>query len=104
MALKPIVLIAPTTDEISTTVFNEVVGADIPATLIALGLDGVEKVEVFISPDNGETEEAVVQETVIVTLTASNNVVTINSPMTVGVQKSATTVAVGVFLSKQGFA
>ena len=104
MALNPIILIEAQTAIVDTTVFNQVVGADTPATLIATGLAGVEEVDVFISIDNGVTEQAVQQEGSLVVLTVNNNTLTINSPMTVGVRKDATVSAAGVSLAKQGFA
>ncbi len=104
MALKSITLIPEQTGVVTTPVFNEIVGGDTPATLIATGLAGVEEVDVLISVDNGVSNQPVVQEGTTVKLTVTNNTVTINSPMTVGVIKDTTVGAAGVFLSKQGFA
>ena len=71
----------------------------LPATLFATGLAGSEKAVVSISPDGGATFVEVQQEGVAIELTAINNTISINSPMTIGVTKEATVSAAGVFLN-----
>ena len=67
MALKPIILLEPQTGAKTSEAFP-VVGAEVPATLIATGLAGVETIAVEISLDGGTTWQPVIQESVTVVL------------------------------------
>lgn len=77
----------------------QITGKMWPVTLIARGLAGAEVVPVFFSVDDGITFETVFQEGSVVELTATNKVVTVNSPITIGVTKPTTAGEAGVFLA-----
>ena len=92
-------LIPAATDAETTQKVAKIRQEALPATLFATGLAGVEVATVFISPDGGGTFEAMFQGGTAVELTATNNIISINSPMTIGVTKDATASAAGVFLN-----
>ena len=77
----------------------QITGEMWPVTIIARGLQGAEVVPVFFSVDDEVTFETVFQEGAAVELTATNKVVTINSPMRIGVTKPTTAGQAGVFLA-----
>lgn len=105
MALKPIILIEPTTLAVVTPQkFVEVPGSSIPATVMADGLAGAETVTLHRSVDNGVTSEIIQQEGAVVTLTETDNTRTLNSPLTIGATKLATVAPVGVVIASEGFA
>ena len=104
MSLKPIVIIEPTTLASTGPEFIEITGADIPATLIATGLTGGEAMLLAISMDNGVTAIQISIDGVSASLLADNNVITINSPMTLVVVKFSTSNPAGAFLATQGLA
>lgn len=95
-------LITATTDAVSTKA--EYVCHSPPATVFAVGLAGAEEADLFISPDNGTTWQALGLEEGdgspgLVTLTATRTAFTINSPMYLGVTKDASVGAAGVYVS-----
>ncbi len=77
----------------------KIIQDQVPATLIARGLAGVEVVPVLFSTDNGATFENVFEGGSQVTLTATNKTFTINSPIHIGVTKPTTAGNAGVFLA-----
>ena len=92
-------IIAKQTGAVTTPVFVRVRKEMIPATIMADGLAGVEKAVVLRSVDGGETNEPAQQDGAAVELTATNNTITVNSPMMLGFTKEASVGAAGVFLS-----
>ena len=71
----------------------------VPATIMANDLAGSEEVDIFFSPDGGDSFATAFQEGSAIVLTATANILTIESPVHLGVQKDATVAAVGVFVS-----
>lgn len=94
-------LISPTT-AVATNDFEKVIGNQIPATLFATNLATTEEVDISISPDAGATFETIFQEGSAVVLSATNNTMTINSPVRIRVAKDATAALSGVFLNYEG--
>ena len=92
-------LIKPQTAAIEAIKFVKVDSNIVPATLIATGLTGKEVVPIYVTPDGGETSELASQESVAVELTATNNVISVNTPVYLGVSKPLTAAAVGVYLA-----
>ena len=98
MTLKPTTIITETTDAVSTAVEFPVVQKMLPATISATNLAGAETVAILFSVDGGSTFEPLAQDGADLELTATSNVFTIQSPMMLGVTKSATVGACGVFI------
>ena len=98
MSLKPTTIIGETTDAVSTTAEFPVVQKMLPATISATNLAGAETVAILFSVDGGATFEPLAQDGTDLELTATSNVFTIQSPMMLGVTKSATVGASGVFI------
>ncbi len=98
MPLTPTTIIEETTDAVSTAVEFAVVQKMLPATLSATNLTAAETVAVMFSVDGGTTFEALAQDGADLELTATSNVFSIQSPMMLGVTKSATASASGVFI------
>jgi len=92
-------LIAPVTAAVTVAKVVKIRQEALPATLFATGLAGIEKAVVNISQDAGATLTPAFQDGTAVELTATNNTIAINSPMTIGVTKGGTAVAAGVFLN-----
>ncbi|MEE8233706.1 MAG: hypothetical protein V3R41_03405 [Gammaproteobacteria bacterium] len=93
------VIIAPVTAVVTVAKIVKIRQEALPATLFATGLAGVEKAVVNISPDGGDSLTPAAQSGTAVELTATNNTIAINSPMTIGITKTATAGAAGVFLN-----
>lgn len=70
----------------------------LPATIFATNLAGAESVAILFSIDDGVTFEPLSQDGADLTLVATANTLTINSPMLLGVTKTATAAAAGVFV------
>lgn len=100
MGSTPQALIEPTTAAVTEQKKADVKQQQLPATLIATGLAGAETVTVYFTGDDGVTWSPAYQKTEQVILTATNNTVSVNSPITIGVLKAASVSAVGVFLSQ----
>ncbi len=92
-------LIDPTTSAITDPVIVKIDDNVAPATLIAEGLTGVEVISVLVSNDGGATTQQAFQNGTAVELTATNNTLSVNTPVTVGLIKPVTGSAAGVFLS-----
>src|SRR5690554_4101842 len=73
--------------------------ARLPCTILATGLGEGEEVSVHFSPDGGNTWEPLKRNGQAVTLTEDNNISKIDSPILLGVTKSATALPAGVFVS-----
>ena len=96
---EAITVIPKQTDAVTDTRFIALRKDQVPATIMANDLAGSEEVDIFFSPDGGETFDTAFQEGSAVVLTATANLLTIESPVHLGVQKDATVAAVGVFVS-----
>jgi hypothetical protein len=73
---------------------------------MADNLDGSETIEIFRVTD-GDPQgggDNVFQDGTQVELSVTNNTITVNSPMTIGVTKGVTVNAVGIFIATQGLA
>jgi len=70
----------------------------LPATIVDVGLVAAETAPISFSEDDGTTKTPASQEGAVVVLTATNNVIKIDSPITLTVVKDATVGAAGVFL------
>lgn len=92
---KSVVVIAPTTDAV--TVQKRMRITTVPATLIATNLAGAEAALIFFSVDDGGTWEALSIAGSQAQLTADDSTLAIYSPMLIGVTKSATVAASGVY-------
>lgn len=93
-------LIAPIAGEVTVHKVAKLRQEDYPATLFCTGITSG-TVTVSISPDGGESFIELEKGTPnIYVFTATQNILEINSPMTIGVTKAATTPDVGVFLNK----
>ena len=93
------ILIDPTTLAITDPVIVKVDASVTPATLVAEGLTGVEVISVLVSTDDGTTTQQSFQNDTAVELTATNNTLSVNTPVTIGLLKPITGSAAGVFLS-----
>jgi len=107
MALNPIVIFGPATAQgVSETL--ELVGADVPATIMADGLTDTanDVINILRVADGNPPGKAVFQEGSAATLTFDNNTITINSPMTIQVSVTDNDLAAltTVTIAKQGFA
>lgn len=98
MPLTPTTLILAQTAAVTTTAEFPVVQKNLPATLSATNLAGSESVAVLFSVDGGTTFEPLSQDGSDLTLTATKNSLAITSPLLLGVTKSATAAASGVFI------
>ncbi len=98
MPLKPTEIIKEQTGAVATVVSFPVVQKMLPATLTATNLAGAETVAILFSVDGGANFEPLAQDGADLTLTATSNVLTMNSPMLLGVTKSATVGTGGVFI------
>ena len=92
------VLIPATTLAVTAHKIAKIRQEALPATLFCTGIT-TGSVTVSISPDGGTTFIPVEQAGSPVIFDADTNTFSINSPMTVGVTKTTTTPAVGVFLN-----
>ncbi len=92
------VLIAPTLLAVPVNVAVKIRQEALPATLFCNGIT-TGTVTISISADGGETFIPVEQAGSAVIFDSTTNTLAINSPMTIGVTKIATTPAVGVFLN-----
>ena len=93
-------LIAPTLSAVTVNVPTKLRQEDFPATLFCTGIT-TGTVTISISPDGGESFIALEKESDnIYEFDSTRNILRIDSPMTIGVTKSTTTPAVGVFLNK----
>ena len=93
------VLIKPQTAAVTDIKFVKVNSNTVPATLVATGLTGKEVIPIYITPDGGATSELASQYDVAVELTATNNVISVNTPVHLGVGKPLTASKVGVYLA-----
>ncbi len=98
MTLKPTPIILEQTDAVSTPVEFPVVQKSLPATIYATNLEAAETAAILFSVDGGTTFEPLAQDGADLELTATSNVFTIQSPMLLGVTKSATASPSGVFI------
>ena len=98
MSLKPTTIIKEQTGAVSTAVQFAVEQKNLPATISATNLTGAETVAILFSVDGGATFEPLSQDGADLELTATSNVFTILSPLMLGVTKSATVSASGVFI------
>lgn len=104
MALKPIILVGPTTlgGQRGTIVLT---GADVPATIFADNLSVAEVVNIFRVTDGGLQGENVFQAGVQLLLSFDNNTITVNSPMKLGIATTGSYAEpVTVYIATQGFA
>lgn len=92
-------LIDLTTLAITDPVIVRIDASVIPATLVAEGLTGFEFISVLVSIDGGTTTQQSYQDDSEVKLTATNNTLSVNTPITIGLVKPVTISAAGVFLS-----
>lgn len=92
-------IVTPTTSAITSGNEVEVEITDLPATIIATGLAGAETVTLKYSVDNGKTWEDSYSDGSQDQLTATNKSYGVYSPIKLGVIKSASAGAVGVYLS-----
>ena len=95
------ILIPAQTAAVTVVKFFSITEDDVPATLMATNLAGSESVPVVFTVDDATTSEAAFQEGTAVTLTATDNVKSINSPGRFGVTKPVTVGVSGVFVSKR---
>lgn len=93
------VLIEPQTAAVEDIKFVKASINTVPATLIATGLTGKEVIPVYVTPDNGATSVVASQNDIVVELTATNNVISVNTPVHLGVGKPLTASKVGVYLA-----
>ena len=98
MPLKPTEMIKPQTGAVSVVAQFAVVQKTLPATISATNLTAAETVAIMFSVDGGENFEPLAQDGADLELTATSNVFNIQSPMLLGVTKSATVSASGVFI------
>ena len=89
-------IIKPTIPVVTINVPFPVIKSMLPGTLSATNLATTEKVTVSFSHDGGKTFEAA-KDGAAVELTATKNQLSINSPVYMGITKSATVAACGVF-------
>jgi len=99
--MAALTLIPSQTAAVTVVVFHSLTEQDVPATVLAIGLAGAESVPVRVSVDDGGTSEAASQGGTAVTLTATDNILAVNTPMTIGVTKPTTAGAAGVFIAKR---
>ena len=92
------VLITATTGVVSVNQPVKIRQEALPATLFCTDIT-TGTVTVSISPDGGDTFIPAKQAGSAVIFDSNSNTLAINSPMTIGVTKLATTPAVGVFLN-----
>lgn len=95
----PETLIEPQTAVVTDIAFTRITQSMVPVTIMVSNLAGVESVALLVSPDNKLTTFPLIQSGTTVTLTITNTVQTINSPMLLGVTKTATVGTAGVFLA-----
>lgn len=95
-------LIPEQTGAVTVAVVFAITESDVPATLIATNLAGVEAIPVLFTVDgpNGATQAAA-QDGTAVTLSILDNVKSINSPGRYAVTKPATVGTTGVFIAKR---
>lgn len=94
----PITLISEQTGAVTTVVAFRVQQRFVPATIFATNLAGAESVAILFSVDDGLTFEPLSQDGADLTLVPTANTLTIRSPMLLGVTKTATVAAGGVFV------
>ena len=70
----------------------------LPATIFAVGLSGTDAIPIAISEDDGTTSTEVSQEDVAVTLSRTNNPISVESPMFLTITKPTTAGTAGVFM------
>lgn len=96
--LTPVNIIPEQTAAVTAVAAHPVYAEMVPATLIATNLAGSESVAVLFSVDGGITFEPLAQDGADLTLTATQNTFNMTSPLLLGVTKSSTAAACGVFL------
>ncbi len=92
-------IILPTTDAITVHAPYDIIKSMVPCTISATNLDGSESVTISFSVDGGKNFEASFQEGSAVELTATIKQLSINSPVYLGITKSSTSSACGVFFN-----
>jgi len=92
-------IIKATTAAISVNVPYPVINSMLPATISATNLAGSETVTISFSHDGGKTFEVSFQDDSVVELTPTKKLLSINSPVYLGITKSATVAACGVFFN-----
>lgn len=92
-------IIKPTTAAVTVNVPYPVNNSELPATISATNLAGSETVTISFSNDGGKTFEAAFQEGTAVELTVTKKQLSINSPIYLGIKKSLTATACGVFFN-----
>lgn len=98
MSFRPTELIKAQTGAVTTPAVFPVVQKALPATVSASNLAGSESVAILFSVDGGSTFEPMSQGGAALELTATDNQLTIESPLMLGVTKSATAGLSGVFI------
>ena len=98
MPLLSTQIMSEQTGAVTTEVPFNVDGTSLPATLMATNLAGSESVAVLFSVDGGTTFEPLSQDGADLTLTATANTFSVVSPLLLGVTKTATAAAGGVFI------
>lgn len=92
-------IIIPTTDAISINRPYQIIKSMVPCTISATNLGVSETVTISFSTDGGKTFEASFQEDSAVELTNTAKQLSINSPVYLGITKTATSLASGVFFN-----
>jgi len=98
MAENSQVIVAPTTG-VSNDNIIVILLENLPAMIWATGLTGSDAIPIKVTPDNGVTQEAWFQDGSAVVLNATNKGESINSPMTLVIDKPSTSGTVGVFFN-----
>ncbi len=96
--LTPTEILAATTSAVTAVKSHPIWMEMLPTTIFATGLAGSESVAILFSTDGGVTFEPLAQDGADLVLTATKNTLAINSPMLLGVTKSATIASSGVFI------
>jgi len=92
-------ILEPQTGVVTTNVPYPIDKSMVPCTISATNLGSSESVTISFSVDGGKTYEASFQENAAVELILTANQLSINSPIYLGITKSATALACGVFLN-----
>ena len=92
-------IIKEQTDAVTVNVPYPIIKSMVPCTISATNLAGSETVTISFSVDGGQNFEASFQEGSAITLTATAKQLSINSPVYLGITKSATVGTTGVFIN-----
>jgi hypothetical protein len=90
-------LIAAVTGAVSTQVDFKITSSMLPVTILTEGLDSGETVTLHSSPDDGTTFSPLYKDGTAVTIATQDGCVVIDYPIYLGVTKTATAAACGVY-------